>query len=87
MDTMCFVRKQPVSFGQHVVAEVDLEQPVDRCLAHFPGKVVLSIHIVRVGDEALLNEHRISADAGEQVVRRETYLEPTHVLEGLFGAF
>ena len=44
----------PDGFGQHVVTEVDLEQPVDQRLAHFPGKVVLSVHVVGVGDEALL---------------------------------
>ena len=76
----------PDGFGQHVVTEVDLEQPVDQRLAHFPGKVVLSIHVVRVGDEALLNDCRISAGVG-QVVRQETYLELAHVLENLFGVF
>jgi len=69
-----------------VVTEVDLEQPVDQRLAHFPGKVVLSVHVVGVGDEALLNDRRILAGV-EQVVRQETYLELTHVLENLFGVF
>lgn len=50
------VNGDPDCLGQHVVAEVDLEEPVDQRLAHFPGKVVLSIHVVGVGHEALLSE-------------------------------
>jgi len=44
----------PDGFGQHVIPEVDFKQPVDQRLVHFQGKVGLSIHVVGVGNEALL---------------------------------
>jgi hypothetical protein len=69
----------PDSFGHHVVTEVDLQKPVDQRLAHFPGKVVLSIHILGVWHEAVLNKGPSQRMWG-RTVSQETYFEFTHVL-------
>ena len=55
-----------------MVTEVDLEEPVDQRLAHFPGKVILSVHIFGVGQEALLYERVMLVEGGEQYVETLT---------------
>jgi hypothetical protein len=66
-----------------MITEVDLKEPVDQRLAHFPGEVILSVHIFGVGQEAPLDENHVSG--GRSIVSREAYLELTHILEDLFG--
>ena len=44
----------PESLGKHMVAQVNLQEPIDQSLAHRPADLTLSRHIVWIGHAILL---------------------------------
>jgi hypothetical protein len=52
------VDSNPEGLGQHVVAKVNLEEPVDKCLTHSPGDLVLVIHVCRARHDVVLTVER-----------------------------